>query len=52
VSMSDGPYADSKQQVGGFWIVETATRDSALQWGRRAAAACERPVEVRPVQGE
>ena len=52
VSMVDGPYAESKEQMGGFWVVEAADLDAALAWGRRAAAACEGPVEVRPFQGE
>jgi len=52
VSMTDGPYAESKEQMGGFWIVEAADMDAALEWGRRGAAACEGPVEVRPLQGE
>lgn len=52
VSMTDGPYAESKEQMGGFWIVEAADMDAALEWGRQGAAACEGPVEVRPLQGE
>ena len=52
VSMTDGPYAESKEQMGGFWVIETADLDSALDWARRGAAACEGPVEVRPFQGE
>ena len=52
VSMVDGPYAESKEQMGGFWVVEAADLYAALAWGRRAAAACEGPVEVRPFQGE
>jgi hypothetical protein len=51
VSMTDGPYAESKEQMGGFWIVEAADLDAALAWARGAAAACEGPVEVRPFQG-
>lgn len=51
VSMTDGPYAESKEQMGGFWVIEAADLDAALDWGRRAAAACEGPVEVRPFQG-
>lgn len=50
VSMTDGPFAESKEQMGGFWVVEAADLDAALAWGRRAAAACEGPVEVRPFQ--
>ena len=52
VSMTDGPYAESKEQMGGFWIVDVADMDAALEWGRKGAAACEGPVEVRPFQSE
>jgi hypothetical protein len=52
VSMTDGPYAESKEQMGGFWIIEATDLDAALDWAGRAAAACEGPVEVRPFQGE
>lgn len=52
VSMTDGPYAESKEQMGGFWIIDVPDLDSALDWARRGAAACEGPVEVRPFQGE
>jgi hypothetical protein len=48
VSMTDGPYAESKEQMGGFWIIEAADFDGALAWAGKAAAACEGPVEVRP----
>jgi hypothetical protein len=50
VSMIDGPYAETKEQMGGFWVIEAADLDAALEWGRKAAAACEGPVEVRPFQ--
>ena len=48
VSMTDGPYAETKEQMGGFWIIEAADLDAALDWAAKAATACERPVEVRP----
>lgn len=48
VSMTDGPYAETKEQMGGFWIIEAADLDSALEWAGKASAACEAPVEVRP----
>ena len=48
----DGPYAESKEQMGGFWIIEAPDLDAALDWARKGAAACEGPVEVRPFQGE
>ncbi len=52
VSMTDGPYAESKEQMGGFWVIEAADLDAALDWAAKAAAACEGPVEVRPFQSE
>jgi len=51
VSMTDGPFAETKEQMGGFWIVEAADLDAALDLAGRAAAACEGPIEVRPTQG-
>lgn len=51
VSMTDGPYAETKEQMGGFWVIQAPDMDAALELGGRAAAACERPVEVRPLQG-
>lgn len=51
VSMTDGPYAETKEQMGGFWVIEASDLDSALALAGRAATACERPVEVRPVHG-
>ena len=51
VSMTDGPYAESKEQIGGFWVIEASDLDAALEWARKGAAACEGPVEVRPFQG-
>jgi hypothetical protein len=50
VSMTDGPYAESKEQMGGFWVIEAPDLDAALDWAAQAAAACEGPVEVRPMQ--
>jgi hypothetical protein len=51
VSMTDGPYAETKEQMGGFWMIEAPDLDAALDWAGRAATACEGPVEVRPAQG-
>ena len=51
VSMTDGPYAETKEQMGGFWVIEAADLDAALEWAKQAAAACEGPVELRPMQG-
>jgi hypothetical protein len=49
-SMTDGPYAESKEQMGGFWVIEAADLDAALDWAAKGAAACEGPVELRPFQ--
>jgi hypothetical protein len=49
--MTDGPYAETKEQMGGFWVIEAVDLDGALKWAGNAAAACEGPVEVRPAQG-
>jgi hypothetical protein len=48
VLVTDGPYIESKEHVGGFWLLEAASLDEALAWGRKAAIACRAPVEVRP----
>ena len=50
VSMIDGPYAETKEQMGGFWVIEAADLDAALVWAGKAAVACEGPVEIRPFQ--
>jgi hypothetical protein len=48
VLVTDGPYLETKEHIGGFWILEAATLDEALAWGRKAVVACRAPVEVRP----
>ena len=48
VLITDGPYAETKEHIGGFWVLEAADLDEALAWGRKAAVACRAPVEVRP----
>lgn len=45
---ADGSYLNGSENVGGFWVLETADLDEALNWGRKAAIACRAPVEVRP----
>ena len=51
VSMTDGPYAEAKEQIGGFTVIEVADRDEALEWARNGSEACMWPVEVRPFLG-
>ena len=52
VLMTDGPFAEGKEHVGGFWIIEAPDLDAALAWAAKATVACREPVEVRPFQGE
>jgi hypothetical protein len=47
--VTDGPYVEAKEHVGGFTIVEAEDLDAALAWGREVARATTLPVEVRPV---
>lgn len=47
VVVTDGPYLETKEVVGGLWVLECADLEEALAWGRRAAVACRVPVEVR-----
>ena len=48
VRMTDGPYLQTTEHVGGFWVLEAANMNEALAWGSKAAIACRAPVEVRP----
>lgn len=48
--MTDGPYVEGKEHLGGFTIVRAADLDDALRWGGRLARATTLPVEVRPLQ--
>src|SRR5580692_9589819 len=48
VLVTDGPYLETKELVGGFWVLEAANLDEALGWARKAVVACRAPVEVRP----
>jgi hypothetical protein len=48
---TDGPYLETKEHIGGFWIIEAADMDEALAWAEQGAVACRGHVEVRPFQG-
>jgi hypothetical protein len=52
VLMTDGPFVEGKEHLGGFTIIRVPDLDAALEWGRRLAQATTLPVEVRPFQGE
>ena len=52
VLMTDGPFAEGKEHIGGFWVIKAEDLDAALAWAAKATQACAAPVEVRPLQEE
>jgi hypothetical protein len=50
VAMTDGPFIEAKEHLGGFWVIEAADLDAALATAAAASEACRAPVEVRPFQ--
>lgn len=48
--MTDGPYVEGKEHIGGFTVIRAADLDAALEWGRKLARAITLPIEVRPLQ--
>ena len=52
VLITDGPFVETKEQLGGFWVVEAPDLDAALEIARKGSVACRAAVEVRPFQSE
>jgi hypothetical protein len=52
VLVTDGPFAEGKEHVGGFWVIKAPDHDAALAWAAKATRACADAVEVRPFQEE
>lgn len=52
VTTTDGPFAEAKEQLGGFWVLKAPDLDAALKLAEQASLACGGPVEVRPFQDE
>lgn len=52
VLTTDGPFAEAKEQLGGFWIIKAPDLDAALALAAEATVACQAPVEVRPFEDE
>jgi hypothetical protein len=50
--LTDGPFVEAKEHIGGFTVIKASDLDVALEWGRRFARITTLPVEVRPFQGE
>ena len=49
--LSDGPYLESKEVIGGFWLIDAPDRDTALRIAAEGSKACRGKVEVRPFDG-
>jgi hypothetical protein len=52
VLTTDGPFAEGKEHIGGFWVIKAEDLDAALAWAAKATRACAAPVEVRPFEDE
>lgn len=52
VMLTDGPYLETKEHLGGFWVIKAPDLDAALEWAGQGARACRGDVEVRPFQDE
>jgi hypothetical protein len=52
VVTTDGPFTETKEQIGGFWIIKARDLDAAIAWAAKGSEACLAPVEVRPFQDE
>lgn len=49
--MTDGPYVEAKEHLGGFYIINSADLDEALEWATKTSACVGMPIEVRPFEG-
>lgn len=49
--MTDGPFVEGKEHLGGFTVIAAPDLDAAMAWGRRLAEITTLPIEVRPLQG-
>ena len=50
VLTTDGPFAEGKEYIGGFWVIAAPDLDVALAWAAKATRACGAPIEVRPFE--
>jgi hypothetical protein len=50
--VTDGPFTESKEHIGGFWVIVAPDLDAAISWAKKATVACGERVEVRPFQEE
>ena len=52
VLTTDGPFAEAKEHLGGFWVIKAPDLDAAIKWAAEGSTACRAPVEVRPFQDD
>jgi len=52
LTVTDGPFAETKEALGGFWVIDVPDLDAALEIAGRATTACRAPIEVRPFESE
>jgi hypothetical protein len=52
VVMTDGPFLEGKEHIGGFWVISATDLDDALEWAAKATAAIGLPIEVRPFRDQ
>jgi hypothetical protein len=50
VTVTDGPFAEAKEAIGGYWIIQVRSREEAIEWARRVPASCDGVIEVRQIQ--
>jgi len=50
--LTDGPYLETKEYLGGFWVIDVPDLDAALGWAKEMSVACQQPLEVRPFMEE
>lgn len=50
--ITDGPYIESKEYLGGFWVIDVPDLDAAIEWAKEGSKACTGRVEVRPFQSD
>ena len=50
-SATDGPFAETKEQLGGFYLIEAVDIEAAVEWASRVSEAIDQPIEVRPLAG-
>jgi len=49
-TVSDGPFAEAKEVIGGYWMIQVRSRDEAIEWARRCPASGDEVIEIRQVQ--